>query len=170
MGEANDYHTVPMRRVLVAAVAVAALLVGAGAGYFFGVSSQTNTARLTSFGVSYESCNRMGRLLCAEELSFLVTNTTQFANAVKLVNGSGFVFQEHAATMETSGYGASFQTSFFLDYYILGEVPPDSSCSPQAGIASETSVTIPLVNGFFPVSNMSITSRPPACSAPPVTS
>ena len=100
-----------MRGEVVAVVWIVAILMGTGVGYLYGASSQANATHLSSFGVSGESCNRMGSLLCGEELSFLVTNTTRFAN---IVNGSGFVFLKGQSSMQTSGYGASKTTSFLL--------------------------------------------------------
>ena len=151
-------------RGAVIAVVVVAILTGAGAGYLFGANNQADTSHLTSFGVSGESCSRMGSLLCGEELSFLVTNTTRFAS---IVNGSSFVFLKGQSTMQTGGYGASTTSLFLLYYNRLGPLPPHSGCLNQTDIAGQIFVTIPLVNGFLPVSNMSITFYPTTCTAPP---
>ena len=152
-----------MRAEVVAVVVIAAILIGAG-GYLLGADNQANTSHLTSFGVSGESCSRMGSLLCGEELSFLATNTTRFAN---MVNGSGFVFLKGQSTMQTSGYGASTTSLFLLYYNKLCPLTPHSGCFNQTDIAGQIFVTIPLVNGFFPVSNMSIAFYPTTCTAPP---
>ena len=154
-----------MRGEIVAVVGIVALLLGTGVGYLYASSSQANATHLSSFGVSGESCNRMGSLLCGEELSFLVTNTTRFAN---MLNGSDFVFLKGQSSMQTSGYGASTTASFLLYYDRLGPLPPHSGCLNQTTIiAGQVFVTIPLVNGFFPVSNMSIIFYPTTCSALP---
>jgi hypothetical protein len=149
-----------MNRTIAVVLLVVALLVGAGVGYLFGANSQQPaTSRITSFGVSGQACERMGPLLCGEELSFLVTNTTQFAKAV---NGSGFIFEKNVS----GGIGTGSNVTVTLVYYIPGTSPPDSSC---VGFKSVVYVNIPLVDGFLPVSGMSISSGTPACSALPPT-
>jgi len=152
--------------MVAAVLLVVALLVGAGIGYLFGANSQTNSTRLTSFGISGESCSRMGTELCGEELSFFVTNTTRFA---KVVNGSDFLFLKGESGISYNVSETYKHYYFDLNYETFGTTPPNSGC-PQIGIASEIYVVIPEVDGFYPVSNMTISSQPPACSGPLPTS
>jgi len=152
-----------MRRASLAGLLVVAILAGAGIGYFIGVSSQRAVATPSVLiDVSEQACNSEGLVICGQQLSDLVNGTTLF---LKAENGSSFVFQRSASGEGTAILANGTRNTFGLFYDLFGTSPPESGCS---GIASVIQVTIPLINGYYAVSQMTITRQPPLCSSPPV--
>ncbi|HEV2137851.1 MAG TPA: hypothetical protein VGR53_03350 [Nitrososphaerales archaeon] len=151
-----------MKGAALAGLMTAALLVGVGIGYFASVySRQADTTPSVLIGVSKQACDSEGLVICGQQLSDLVNNTASFVMAE---NGSNFTFQK-SASGEYSGFnGNETQAGFVLYYYLSGQSPPGSGCT---GVARVIQVSIPLINGYYAVSQMTTSRQPPVCTAPP---
>ena len=151
-----------MRGAAVAGLLIVGIVAAGGIGYFAGVNSQqATTTPSVLLGVSEQACNGEGLVICGQQLSDLVNGTTLF---VRTENGSNFVFQINESSEGTAVLANGTKHTFGLIYDLFRTSPTGLGCS---GIASVIQVTVPLINGYYAVSQMTITRQPPVCLSPP---
>jgi hypothetical protein len=149
------------RRVVIpAATLVLALLIVAFVSYEVSPANNSSTAterNSTSTGsrnttaINATTCEEEGLVQCGQQLSNIVTKTPQFIAAE---NGSNYALQNNSSGIGSNGK----ETSFGLTYLAFSGKMVFPGC-PE--ITGQIQVSILLTDGYYDVSNMTITHPQP---------